>query len=74
MRARESVGMHEAHCPACGELAQPEMVHTVPENSPLAEEKLKDLGIPDYDIVRVCRNDEECFLLLAGDSTDAETA
>jgi adenylyltransferase/sulfurtransferase len=67
MRPRQVVGMDEATCPECGKLARPEMVHTVEEGSPLAAERLIDLGIPTYDIVRITCGEEEGAFKLAGD-------
>jgi molybdopterin/thiamine biosynthesis adenylyltransferase len=67
MRPRQVVAMGEATCPQCGELARPEMVHTVEEGSPLSGEKLMDLGIPAYDIVRITTGDAEGTFTLAGD-------
>ncbi|MHC4178357.1 MAG: HesA/MoeB/ThiF family protein [Planctomycetota bacterium] len=67
MRPRQAVAMDEATCAECGELARPEMVHTVEENSPLAGERLIDLGIPVYDIVRITCGEAEGVFKLAGD-------
>ena len=67
MRPRQAVAMDEATCPQCGELARPEMVHNVEENSSLAGERLIDLGIPTYDIVRITSGDAEGAFKLAGD-------
>ncbi len=67
MRPRQAVAMTEATCPDCGELARPEMLNTVEEDSPLAEEKLIDLGIPTYDVVRITAGDHEATFKLAGD-------
>jgi len=67
MRPQQIVAMAEATCRECGELARPEMVHLVEEGSPLAGEKLIDLGIPRYDIVRITAGDAEGTFRLAGD-------
>ncbi len=67
MRPRQAVAMDEATCPQCGELARPEMVHNVEESSSLAGERLIDLGIPTYDIVRITSGDAEGAFKLAGD-------
>ena len=67
MRPRQVVAMDEATCPKCGELARPEMVNTVEEGSALVSERLIDLGIPTYDIVRITRGEEEGAFRLAGD-------
>jgi molybdopterin/thiamine biosynthesis adenylyltransferase len=67
MRPRQVVAMAEATCPDCGELARPEMVDTVEEDSPLAAERLIDLGIPPYDIVRITAGEAEGAFRLASD-------
>jgi len=67
MRPQQIVAMAEATCRECGELARPEMVHLVEEGSPLAGEKLIDLGIPRYDIVRITAGEAEGTFRLAGD-------
>jgi hypothetical protein len=59
--------MKEATCPACGEAAHPKITHQVEAESLLAREKLKDLGIPAYDMLRVATADDERVFLLAGD-------
>ena len=53
--------------PATGETLRPHLEHAVPENSPLAEELLSDLGIPAYDIVRVISASGEQVYLLNGE-------
>jgi molybdopterin/thiamine biosynthesis adenylyltransferase len=67
MRPRQLVGVSEINCRECGELGRPTLVHAVEQGTPLAEEKLIDLGIPRYDIVRVTSKSEEGVFLLAGD-------
>jgi len=61
------VGLGRATCPQCGELSQPQIVHTVEPDHALAGERLASLGIPPYDIVRVANRDSEGVFLLAGD-------
>jgi molybdopterin/thiamine biosynthesis adenylyltransferase len=67
MRSLQNVGMREATDPATGETLRPHLEHAVPENSPLADELLSDLGIPAYDILRVNSASGEQVYLLAGD-------
>jgi len=67
MRPRQLVSIRETECHECGELARPTLVHAVEEASPLAKEKLCDLGIPPYDVVRVTSEEGEAVFLLAGD-------
>jgi adenylyltransferase/sulfurtransferase len=61
------VGIENARCPHCGELAKPTLRHTIDAHSELAGEKLAALGIPPYDIVRVQTEHEEHMYLLEGD-------
>jgi adenylyltransferase/sulfurtransferase len=67
LRPLQLVGMSEAECPKCGKLSRPVLEHTIEEDSPLAEKKLSQLGIPPYDIVRVTTDQGEQVFLLAGD-------
>ncbi|QDU96710.1 HesA/MoeB/ThiF family protein [Lignipirellula cremea] len=67
MKAQLSVSMRDAACPTCGETGKPNMVHAVAANSPLVEEKLRSLGIPPYDIVRITSPTAEQVFLLAAD-------
>ena len=67
MKPRQVVAMGEATCRECGELARPEMVHVVEQGSPLADERLTDLGIPAYDVVRITCGEEEGAFKLSGD-------
>jgi adenylyltransferase/sulfurtransferase len=66
-RPQQDVGIEDARCPQCGELAKPTLQHSIDVNSDLAGEKLAALGIPPYDIVRVQTEDEEHMYLLEGD-------
>ena len=67
MRPQQLVNHKEAECPACQELAKPQLVHQVSSDSPLADHKLADLGVPAYDILRVHAGDETRYFLLAAD-------
>jgi hypothetical protein len=66
MRPRQSVSISEVDCRKCGELARPTLVHAVGQDTPLAQEKLIELGIPRYDIVRIASDSDEGVFLLAG--------
>lgn len=61
------VGLRRAVCARCGESSRPEIVHTVTPESELAQQPLRALGIPPYDIVRVVTPHEEGIFLLADD-------
>ena len=67
MRPQQLVGMKESNCEKCGRTAKPTMEHAVSENSTLAREPLKMLGLPAYDIVRVSDGTREQCFLLGGD-------
>ncbi len=66
-RPRTKVAQGEAVCPTCQESAQPEIVHSVPEGTALADRPLAALGIPPYDIVRIDGAEGTGFFLLAND-------
>ena len=67
-RPQQAVGAKEAICRECGGTARPEMTHAIESGSEHASQRLSDLGVPHYDIVRVsdAEEAEQCFLL-AGD-------
>jgi molybdopterin/thiamine biosynthesis adenylyltransferase len=67
MRPLQLVGMSEATCPSCGGAAHPKITHQIDAESLLAREKLKDLGVPAYDILRVAIPGDERVFLLADD-------
>jgi adenylyltransferase/sulfurtransferase len=67
-RPRTKVAMSEAVCPKCNEPGRAEIVNTIEEGSPLAENSLAKLGIPRYDVVRVEGEDHSGFFLLDADS------
>jgi len=67
MKPQQAVGMDDATCPECSATARPEMEHVISEDSPLANELLSDIGIPNYDIVRIVQGHEEKYFLLADD-------
>lgn len=67
LKPLHSVGMKQAECPQCRQTCKPSLVHEIEANSELAGEKLIDLGVPPYDIVRVATLHGEQVFLLAGD-------
>ncbi len=71
MRPLQLVGMSEATCSQCGEAAHPKITHQIDAESLLAREKLKDLGIPAYDMLRVAVPGDEHVFLLPGDQHKA---
>ncbi|WP_254506695.1 HesA/MoeB/ThiF family protein [Anatilimnocola floriformis] len=71
MQPQQLVSANEALCPKCGETAQPEMIHSIEQTSPHAEQKLAALGIPAYDIVRITSGGEQKVFLLATDQSTA---
>jgi molybdopterin/thiamine biosynthesis adenylyltransferase len=67
LKPQQLVGAGEALCAKCGQVAKPDLEHSIDAGTPLAKEKLSALGIPLYDIVRVASDLEEKVFLLAGD-------
>jgi molybdopterin/thiamine biosynthesis adenylyltransferase len=67
LKPQQLVGAGEAVCEQCGQVAKPDLEHSIDAGTPLAKEKLLTLGIPPYDIVRVASDIEEKVFLLAGD-------
>ena len=67
MKPLQLVGMEKARCRECGQIAKPDLEHSVPQDSELASESLSALGIPPYDMVRVETSNGEHVFLLAQD-------
>jgi len=67
MRPMQSVGMSEAACEQCEKTTKPNIEHNITSDSLLSENKLSNLGIPAYDIVRVVDGEAEQVFLLGGD-------
>ena len=61
------VGSRDGICPSCHQPLQPESTCEIEFDSPLVERKLSELGIPDYDIVKVANDESTFFVLLGGD-------
>jgi molybdopterin/thiamine biosynthesis adenylyltransferase len=70
LKPLHSVGMSQAECPECKQTCKPNLVHEITASSDLAKEKLIDLGVPPYDIVRVSTPHGEHVFLLAADQKD----
>ncbi|MCA9123180.1 MAG: ThiF family adenylyltransferase [Planctomycetaceae bacterium] len=67
MKPQQLVGMQHATCPKCGHTAKPSLQHSIAADSELVHEKLAELGIPPYEIVRVQTTAGEKLVLLAKD-------
>ncbi|MBC8877129.1 MAG: ThiF family adenylyltransferase [Planctomycetes bacterium] len=67
MKPLALVAMSQGMCPECNEMARPEIVHSIESDSDLVGQKLGDLGIAPYDIVRVAGCHKEQTFLLGGD-------
>ena len=63
-----TVGASEGLCEQCQEPLNPKTTYEIKSGTELVERKLKDLGIPSYDIVKVVVEDSVYFVLLAADS------
>lgn len=58
------VSMADAVCKNCQEPMVPRMLHVVDLDSPLAERKLGDLGIPDQDVIQLNHSEKTIFVEL----------
>ena len=67
MKPTQAVAMSRAACPSCGQTSKPTLVHRVTAGSPLAAERLADLGIARRDLVRVSANSAEQIFEFSGD-------
>jgi len=67
MKPQQAVGMNQATCPECQTTSKPRMEHVISEDSELANEQLCDVGVPNYDIVRIVQGNFEKYFLLADD-------
>ncbi len=52
-RPLQSVQLSDATCVQCGQTMQPQTIHRVDAASPWANRTLQQLGIPDFDIVKI---------------------
>lgn len=64
-----NVGSRDGICEQCNEPLLPETTCEIAFDSDLVEHKLGDLGIPDYDILKVTNGEETFFVLLNDDAT-----
>jgi adenylyltransferase/sulfurtransferase len=62
------VGARDGICETCSQPLQPETTCEIEFNSPLVDRTLGELGIPDYDIVKVSTPNSTYFALLADDA------
>ena len=67
LRPLQLVGMDQASCPECGQLAKPQLEHTIKPASELSHHKLAAVGVPPYDMIRVETEQDEIICLLTGD-------
>ncbi len=68
MKPLQEVSMEEAQNDQ-GEVAKPQLVHSVSSDDELAKNTLGELGVAPYDIVRVSSDDGEATYLLGNDRT-----
>ncbi|MFK7766924.1 MAG: ThiF family adenylyltransferase [Mariniblastus sp.] len=61
------VGSKDGICEQCQQPLQPETTCEIDAESNLLDRPLGQLGIPEYDIVKVADNEREFFVLLASD-------
>ena len=61
------VGSREGICEKCNQPLSTETTCEIDGESELGERSLRDLGIPDYDIVKVATKSETLFILLSND-------
>jgi adenylyltransferase/sulfurtransferase len=62
LRPREKVFQHQANCPRCGNIREPEMTHLISSNSDLAELRLKRVGIPAHEFVHFIGDQASYYL------------
>jgi molybdopterin-synthase adenylyltransferase len=67
MRPLHLVRSTDAKCERCANDARPRLAHSIVAGSELAGERLRSLGIPPYDIVRVVTSETDRAFLLAAD-------
>ena len=67
MKPLQSVGMSAGTCSECEQLMRPITTCAIKQDSELNDNKLCELGIPPYDVVKVAAGEREIYLLLDGD-------
>jgi len=65
MKPRPIVSMDDAICQNCEQPMVPEMTHLIDFDSPLAERKLADLGVPDQDVLQLAGEHDPVFVQLS---------
>ncbi len=63
------VGSRDGICQQCNEPLQVETTCEIAFDSELANQKLGDLGVPDYDILKVTHGEADFFVLLRDDAS-----
>ena len=58
------VSMQDAQCPGCKEPMKPKMLHVIDVDSPLAEKKLSEIGVPDHDVLQLTTSEHAIFVQL----------
>ena len=66
-RTRFSLDSSAALCARCEKPASLQMIHQISEGDEFADRSLAELGVPEFDIVRVHNAEQEFFFLLEGD-------
>jgi molybdopterin/thiamine biosynthesis adenylyltransferase len=67
LKPASTVSMRQSQCERCGQFAKPLLVNYVERGSRLAQEKLSQLGVPPFDVLRVSTPTHEWHVLLARD-------
>lgn len=62
-----SVDASKITCPKCQANRKPNLTHNIDSQSDLADKKAAEVGIPAYDVVRICSADHEIFVELDSD-------
>lgn len=66
-RPAAAVAQAEAICRSCSQPSRPELLSEISTDSHLMDRPMRDLGIPDFDILRLRNEDERLFVRLADD-------
>jgi hypothetical protein len=67
MKPLALVARSQGICPECDEMARAEIVHSIESDSDLARQRLGDLGVAAYDLIRVAGSHKDQTFLLGGD-------
>ncbi len=71
-RTQFELDFGESLCPKCRQPMPPTMVHRVGDGDPWSQRSLAELGIPDFDIVKVERRGELSYYQLRADAETRE--